>query len=205
MYHHVRQLYRLCAKEINKASPSSHRANTACGLLQKSISESGGINRINVQTGSEPDYTSLIHYLNNPNVRKALHVDRRIGAFSLSSKPVAVAFARGEQDSAAHLFSLLLAAQVRVLVYNGLDDGSDSNFMGTNKWLAALDWSGKRKFAQVKTCLWHVNNQVVGYSRTALGLTQVTIRGAGHMAPTDKPEELLSMLKIFISAGRFCD
>jgi cathepsin A (carboxypeptidase C) len=76
--------------------------------------------------------------------------------------------------------------------------------MGTDKWLAELEWNGKKELAEAKTCIWRNQDDVAGYVRSARELTQVKIRGAGHLAPIDQPAHVQDMLHRFIFKKDFC-
>ncbi|CEG55516.1 Carboxypeptidase [Legionella fallonii LLAP-10] len=201
----VEALYQQCTQEIDKATPSSRQANQVCSKIQDLIRKvSGDLNLANIATDKELDDSAMIQYLNSPEVRKALHVDPRIKKFKSFSKMASDLLEIGEQDSVAPLYPQLLAAGVRVLIYNGLEDAKDSNFISADLWLEALNWPGKKQFANAPTCVWRTAGQVAGYAKAAEGLTQVKIRGAGHIAPADQPERLLDLLHRFINNQSFC-
>lgn len=201
----VLKLYDLCIKEIDKTMPSSRKANQVCKKMQELIEkESGGLNMANIAKDAEPDDALMIHYLNKSEVRHALHVDKRIQQFNNFSKQVADQLEIGEQDSVADLYPKILAAGIRVLIYNGLEDGKDSNFMSTELWLSALKWPFKNKFAHAASCVWRTDGKVAGYAKTAGGLTQVKIRNAGHLAPIDQPARLFDLLNHFIRNKPLC-
>ena len=102
------------------------------------------------------------------------------------------------------LYEELLNKSLRILVYSGLEDGTDSNFYGTEKWLPRLNWKKKKQFSVAPTCVWKITNlplnqnETAGYIKSYANLTYVKIRGAGHMAITDQPERLLFLLNQFI-------
>ncbi|WP_133128690.1 S10 family serine carboxypeptidase-like protein [Legionella nagasakiensis] len=201
----VLTLYQQCIKEIDKVTPSSRRANKVCEKIQEFIQkESGGLNLANIATGTEPDDGAMVRYLNRSDVRKALHVDSRVAEFKTFSTKAAYILEVGEQDSVADLYPILLAAGIRVLIYNGLEDAKDSNFISTDLWLSALDWSGKKEFAKASTCVWRTGKEVNGYAKSGAGLTQVKIRGAGHLAPIDQPARALNLFRHFIKDQPLC-
>lgn len=201
----VLALYHACAQEIDKAIPSTRRANQVCMKIQEFIQQkSGRLNLANIASGTEPDDQAMIHYLNKPQVRQALHIDKRIKQFHTFSDEVADHLEQGAQDSVAPLYPQILAAGIRVLIYNGLDDGKDSNYMSTNLWLEHLSWPFKTEFAKAPRCVWHVEQQVAGYAKTARGLTQVAIRNAGHLAPIDQPARVLDLFNHFIKNQPLC-
>lgn len=201
----LKSLYKQCINEIDKHSPTTPKANQICEQMQSYIKKkSGGLNLANIYTGREPDDTTMVNYLNNKLVRKALHVPSQVPAFKTFSDSAAKKLEVGEQDSVAYLYPQLLSSGIRILIYNGLEDGKDSNFLSTELLISALDWPNKNDFAHAITCVWKNNNQVNGYAKTAHGLTQVKIRGAGHLAPIDQPERVLHILQNFIKNEPLC-
>ena len=195
----VKELYQTCVNEIDKKTPSSRKANSSCRKIQEFIKQqAGGLNLVNVSTGKEPDDTAMVKYLNRKDVRKALHIPNKAAKFSTFSDFAADILEVGEQDSVAHLFPELLKAGVKILIYNGLDDGTDSNFLGTDLWLAALKWPNQSAFADLQTHVWKISDDVAGYIKSADGLTQVKIRGAGHLAAIDQPERDNELFQHFL-------
>jgi carboxypeptidase C (cathepsin A) len=104
----------------------------------------------------------------------------------------------------AALYPQLLEKKIRVVIYNGMNDDTDSNFMGTDRWLAALPWSKAHRFNDAPTCIWRVNGAIAGYAKSAAGLTQLKIRHAGHLAPVDQPEIALDLLNRVVQFQSFC-
>jgi carboxypeptidase C (cathepsin A) len=202
---HILKLYTNCAKEIGKQSPSSRLANQVCSKIQDFIQKkSGHLNLANIAKGIEPDDQYMIRYLNNPKVRKALHVDTKVKNFQNFSTVVADRLEIGEQDSVADLYPQILASGIRVLLYNGLEDGKDSNFLSTNLWLSKLNWPYKNEFNQANSCVWLLGKNVAGYAKSVKGLTQVRILNAGHLAPIDQPPALFDLFNHFIQNKPLC-
>ncbi len=206
VYKKIKRLYQDCKLEIKKQKPASKKANQVCGQMQELIRKSSGIDTTYISSADKTDYHKIEQYLNRADVRKALHVDSDIGDFKLFSDSVATDLEVGIQDSVAELYPKLIAQGIRILIYNGLEDGKDCNFMGTDLWLSALNWPGKNLLAKAPTCIWsHPKNEVAGYARSAAGLTQVKIRNAGHSAPADQPNNVQNMLHRFIFEKDFCE
>lgn len=204
-YKNVTALYLKCAEEIDKKTPSTRAANQLCGQMQALIQkESGGLNLANLYKGKEPSDAYLTDYLNRKDVRQILHVMPKTRLFNTFSSMVSDKLEIGEQDSVAPLYETLLKHKIRVLIYNGLDDAKDCNFMGTDKWLSVLVWPYQQAFSKANTCVWRVNHKVAGYVKTANLLTQIKIRHAGHLAPIDQPEVLLNMFQQFINEKPYC-
>ncbi len=204
-YIKVLQLYARCKKEIDKATPSSRQANQVCGQLQDFIQkQSGYLDLTNICIGTQPDDATMVRYLNNPQVRNALHINPGVQEFKTFSDSVSHKLEVGEQDSVAPLYATLLAAGLHIWIYNGLEDAKDSNFIGTDLWLSQLNWPHKKAFATAPTCVWRVKGSVAGYAKTAAGLTQIEIRHAGHLAPIDQPAVVLNLLNHFINHQDLC-
>lgn len=79
----------------------------------------------------------------------------------------------------------------------------------TEQFLAKLEWSGAKAYAEAKKIVWRRESKgpgsqlpdVAGYVRQVGDFAQVVVRGAGHMVPGDQPERAKDMLDRFI-AGR---
>lgn len=202
----IRALYEVCAKAIRSNRPSSLDAHRQCSKMQRLIKQASGCRTLtNIETCREPDDRNMTAYLNQQHVREALHVDKRAGRYSPYSTAVANRLMIGEQDSVAALYGVLLAKGIRVVIYNGLADGTDSNFIGTDSWLSQLAWSKQAQFNRSPTCTWQINHVTVGYAKSIDGLTQLKIRHAGHLVPADKPEVALDMLDRVIYQRPFCE
>jgi len=96
----------------------------------------------------------------------------------------------------------LLERRVPVLIYVGTDDWI-CNFIGQEIWTAELDWSGREAFNAQNLRNWTVNGSVAGKTKSANGLTLLTVFDAGHMVPTDKPLQALAMVRRWIDGKDF--
>ena len=91
----------------------------------------------------------------------------------------------------------LLASGVRVLVYNGLAD-TGVPAVGAEKWVPRV--GGHVAHARRK---WGAppDGRFAGYATTyTAGLTFVTVDGAGHLVPADRPQAAHAMVSAFLSA-----
>lgn len=201
----VSELYKQCAAEIDKKFPSTRRANKVCSKIQDFITErAGGINLVNIYTGEELDDKSMVNYLNRGDVRQALHIPKHAAKFSTFSELAADMLEIGEQDSVAAICNDLLSKGLRILIYNGLEDGKDCNFLSINLLIRDLNWPGKKKFLKAQTNVWKLNGKVAGYAKESKYLTQVKVRGAGHLAPIDQPERVMDIFKHFMNQEKLC-
>ncbi|CAK5279758.1 unnamed protein product [Mycena citricolor] len=145
------------------------------------------------------------NFLSRPDVRKTLGVDASLPANFSSCDPTVSALFRaaldGTRSSAAHVAGLLERG-VRVLIYVGTYDWS-CNWVGNERWTRGLEWSGREAFAGRALRPWSSGGKRAGLVREARGLTFLTVEGAGHMVPYDKPEESLDMLQRWLAGKSF--
>jgi carboxypeptidase C (cathepsin A) len=71
-----------------------------------------------------------------------------------------------------------------MLKYSGTDDSIVAT-IGTQEWIETLNRTVKRPWSEYKLAN---STQIAGFWQEYEGLTFATIRSAGHMVPTDKPE-----------------
>ncbi|KAG7090430.1 hypothetical protein E1B28_009549 [Marasmius oreades] len=95
----------------------------------------------------------------------------------------------------------LLERGVRVLIYVGTYDWI-CNWIGNERWTLDLEWSGKEGFREQRLREWVVDGKVAGKMRRLGGLTFVTVDGAGHMAPYDKPKESLELVNRWLAGEK---
>nr|XP_045616427.1 lysosomal protective protein-like [Procambarus clarkii] len=134
--------------------------------------------------------TNLLMYMNNPEVRKAIHIPESVQKFELCSDEVNANYKR-EYDTMKPQYEYL-TTRVRGLVYNG-DIDMACNFLGDEWFVESL---GLKVLEQRK--MWHQGGQVGGFVKRFQNLDLLTIRGAGHMVPEDKPAPALKMITSFL-------
>jgi len=145
------------------------------------------------------DGSDLLTYLNSPAVRAALHVSPRVKKWNFCSGMIGQTY-RHEYQEMDNFYHTLLAKKIRILVYNG-DLDLACNFLGdqwfVNRLQAPLK-NAKRPWLVVDK---QGQNQIAGFVKDFEGISYMTVKGAGHMVPTDKPHESLEMLKRFLKDG----
>lgn len=82
-------------------------------------------------------------------------------------------------------------------MFSGDVDGAVSIF-GTRQWIKNLNWEIIDPWTP-----WVLNGQVVGYKEKHNGLDFVTIHGAGHLVPSDKPQAANQMFTSWIHDEKF--
>merc|ERR1711962_759057 len=86
-----------------------------------------------------------------------------------------------------------LNTQVKGLVYNG-DWDMVCNFLGNEWFLENLELTEAEAYRE-----WYYGDQVAGFVKRWENLDFVTVKGAGHMVPEDRPGQSLKMIYNFIN------
>ncbi|KAA0202018.1 hypothetical protein HAZT_HAZT009598 [Hyalella azteca] len=136
------------------------------------------------------DYTVERTYMNSAAVRDALHIPASVDqVWEVCSDQVGRLYSRQYEDMKAQ-YLRLSAAGVRGLVYNG-DWDMACNFIG-DQCLTIEDQvlEDHRE--------WYSGPQVGGFVKRFELLDYLTVRGAGHMVPEDKPSVALDMIRAFV-------
>lgn len=134
--------------------------------------------------------TNLLDYLNTPTVRQAIHIPDSVQKFELCNDEVNNNYKR-EYKTMQKQYDVL-TPRVRGLIYNG-DIDMACNFLGDEWFIESL---GLKVLEGRK--MWHQGGQVGGFVKRFQNVDVVTIRGAGHMVPEDKPGPALKMITSFI-------
>ncbi|KAK2379154.1 serine carboxypeptidase [Trifolium repens] len=130
-------------------------------------------------------------WADDERVRKALHIrERTIGKWVRCYK---TDYEYQIFDS-TEFHANLSKKGYRSLIYSG-DQDLVVPFMSTQAWIRALNYSIVDDWRP-----WFVNGQVGGYTRTYSNrMTFATVKGSGHMAPDDTPEQCFAIFTKWIS------
>lgn len=130
-------------------------------------------------------------YLNQPQVRKAVHATESPLLWTSCSD---VLFYATQYLTLRDVIKKLVdSKQLKALFYNG-DTDLTFNVVG-NQWF--VDNLGNEITLDYKP--WKLHDQVAGFYSTYAGnVTFVTIKGAGHMAAQNKGEEAFAVISSFI-------
>ncbi|KAI5640691.1 serine carboxypeptidase domain-containing protein [Phthorimaea operculella] len=131
-----------------------------------------------------------ISFLNKPEVKKAIHaggiefnfvnmtVNRKLnGDFLSSAKPL-------NEELLEHYKLLTYCGQLDLMLSCVL----------TSENYRTWHWSGSDEFLRAVRHPYMYNKKVAGYHKSGGHLTEVVIRGAGHMAPMDAPGPLQRLI-----------
>ncbi|XP_030633227.1 lysosomal protective protein [Chanos chanos] len=141
--------------------------------------------------------TPSTKYLNNPYVKSALHISPKALDWQVCSAEVNLNYNRLYMDVKKQYLKLLGALKYRVLIYNG-DVDMACNFLGDEWFVESL-----QQEVQVKRRTWIYNNgesqQVGGFVKEFSNLAFLTVKGSGHMVPSDKPIAAYAMFSRFLT------
>ncbi|KAA0202620.1 hypothetical protein HAZT_HAZT006633 [Hyalella azteca] len=141
---------------------------------------------------------AMTDYLNNPDVRAALHIPDFVQNWEICNDEVWVnAGFKRVYDSMEAQYKKLQAAGVRALVYNG-DVDMACNFIGDQWFVEGLNY---KETATRRP--WTSGGQVGGFVKRFELLDLVTVRGSGHMVPQDKPGPALQMIRAFVLGDNY--
>lgn len=154
------------------------------------------------QTG-DPPFDPVLGYLNNPDVRAAIHAaplgpDTRVT--QTWSKPVSDNYTPEVNTSYLPLVQSLLEEHgVRIAVVSGLNDAKDCNFLGTAAWLRRLEGAHADAFRAADTHRWTdpVTRRVLGYEQHGGALSWLKVLDAGHLAVLDQPKVIDWVVRTF--------
>jgi len=137
------------------------------------------------------DDSYVAKWLNQEEVRQALHIAPQAATWDMCSGPVEQGYTNIYKTLRPQVRELL-SAGIRGLIYNG-DVDMACNFLG-DEWFA--DSVGQKLIADYQK--WHSNGQVAGFVKHYEKLIYMTVKGSGHMVPQDKPGPALQMFINFI-------
>ncbi|KAG8565529.1 hypothetical protein GDO81_012894 [Engystomops pustulosus] len=145
--------------------------------------------------------TDITTYLNNPKVRSALHIPDELPRWEICSEKVSISYAMGMDDARNQYLQLLNEKKYRILVYSG-DLDMVCNFLGIEWFFDSFGLEVEESYHP-----WMYKDggqsQIAGYAKQYTNLTLLTVKGAGHMVPTDKPLEAFQMFRRFIKNEPF--
>uniref|UniRef100_A0A915ENZ7 Serine carboxypeptidase n=1 Tax=Ditylenchus dipsaci TaxID=166011 RepID=A0A915ENZ7_9BILA len=136
--------------------------------------------------------SDLTTYMNNPQVRQALHIPDNLPAWAICSADVGQVYGKVYGDMSPFI-KKILNAHVRVLLYYG-DTDMACNFMMGQQFSARL---GLKRVLNKQP--WKFDKQIAGFKTIyGKGLTFLTVRGAGHMAPQWKAPQMDYVMQQFL-------
>jgi vitellogenic carboxypeptidase-like protein len=153
-----------------------------------------------LNTDAPAEFGFYAPYLNQPDVRGALHVGNASfpSAPGTCEKHLLADFMVSFVDE---LVTILEATErYKVLIYSGQLDIIIGAAL-TERFLPKVAWSGQSAYLAAPKSVWRVNatdTEVAGYARVVGNFSQVVVRAAGHIVPADQPRRALDMITRFV-------
>uniref|UniRef100_A0A0N4ZEM9 Carboxypeptidase n=1 Tax=Parastrongyloides trichosuri TaxID=131310 RepID=A0A0N4ZEM9_PARTI len=135
--------------------------------------------------------TELVTYMNDKKTREALHIPKSVQPWDICSDKITTSYQKQYTDMTP-FFNTIIKGNVRILLYYG-DTDMACNFMMGQQFAASLGL--KRRLSKQP---WKVDRQIAGFKTIYDGLTFLTIRGAGHMAPQWKAPQMYYAIQQFL-------
>jgi len=205
-YQQMNSTYKQCVQLIN--SGDLQDAGQICGSIMEDVLQfAGNLNVYNIDLQCNPpplcyDFSNVTNYLNDPNTQQQLGVASQGITWQTCSDQVNEAFGIDVIRSFRYEIPSLLAAGIRVVVYNG-DLDLICNWVGGKMWVDSMNWPGKQIFASMLMHNWNAGGSVAGHAKSYNGFTFVRVFQAGHMVPHDQPANALHLLKNIVSGRPF--
>ncbi|KAM3707971.1 hypothetical protein ACJW31_02G064400 [Castanea mollissima] len=178
----------------NSTSSLAHSSDTANSLAKV---KNYRMRRMRSFGGYDPCFSEYIEeYFNREDVQSSLHASIK-GRTSNVKWKVCNDSILGEYNvtvfSILPIYTKLNKGGLKIWVYSGDADGRVP-VLGSRYCIEALGLSLKSPWRS-----WYHNHQVGGRMVEYEGLTFVTVRGAGHLVPLNKPSEALSLIHSFLT------
>ncbi|XP_059644759.1 serine carboxypeptidase-like 33 isoform X2 [Cornus florida] len=163
--------------------------------LKGFIVGSSVLKRVRIPGGYEPCFSAYAEkYFNKVDVQTSLHANTRGANSSVEWKVCNDSLLyKFTVFSVLPIYTKLIKGGLRIWIYSGDTDGRVP-VIGSRYCIEALGLPLKTPWHS-----WYHNHQVGGRTVEYEGLRYVTVRGAGHLVPFNKPSEALSIIHSFLS------
>lgn len=149
-------------------------------------------NYLNYLNSSADDYDSILSKLiSKAEIRRAIHV----GNLTFGDENVEKYLISDVMKSVGPWIKNLLKTY-RILFYNGQLDIIVAYPLTVN-FLQHLNFDGAEEYKSAQRQIWRIGADVAGYIKQAGNLTEVLVRDAGHMVPSDQPAWALELITKF--------
>ncbi|QRV72368.1 Serine carboxypeptidase [Ceratobasidium sp. AG-Ba] len=144
-----------------------------------------------------PDLKDVYTYLRRKDVISSMHATGKAEAWTECVGTVSQSFYTKTSPPSVTLLPGLLERGVKVMLFSG-DQDFICNYMGTEKLISDLKWSGNTGMGNATTLGWKVNGTDAGWWQESRNLTYVKVAGASHMVPYDVPVVAHDMILRFM-------
>ncbi|OWM88016.1 hypothetical protein CDL15_Pgr016589 [Punica granatum] len=170
-------------------------STTLSSLVAAEVNSYGTRRRMRIPGGYDPcssAYTAK--YFNRPDVQSALRVGRGNGPlkWEVCNNSILNTY-NFTVPSMLPIYTKLIKGGLKVWVYSGDADGRVP-VIGSRYCMEALGLPVKSPWRS-----WYHDHEVGGRILEYEGVTFVTVRGAGHLVPLNKPSEALALIHSFLT------
>ncbi|KAG5880356.1 Venom serine carboxypeptidase [Gonioctena quinquepunctata] len=138
------------------------------------------------------DSSNLGKFLQRDQVREAIHTgNMTYNDGGTVEKNLSEDFMKSVAPWVSEILS-----NIRVLIFNGQLDIIVAYPLTVN-YLQNLKFDGSNEYKTAERYKWYVGDDLAGYVKQAGNLTEVLVRNAGHMVPSDQPQWALEMITKF--------
>ncbi|XP_026429572.1 serine carboxypeptidase-like 26 [Papaver somniferum] len=157
-----------------------------------------GLSRMRIFGGYDPCFSTYTEeYFNTADVQSALHA--KTGKWKVCNNSILYTY-NFTVFSILPIYTKLIKAGLKIWIYSGDTDGRVP-VIGSRYWTEALGLSLKSPWRT-----WYHENQVGGrIVEYENGFSFVTVKGAGHLVPLNKPTESLALIRSFLSGDPLPD
>ena len=159
---------------------------------------SGFTSQYNYLHDKEEGSDAMGTYIQLAKVRKAIHV----GNLTFHTDSTVKEHLRQDFMQSVKPWVEILLQEYRVLIYNGQLDIIVA-YPLTLGFLQALEWSGAAAYTTAPRFQWRVSNDLAGYVKSVGHLTEVLVRNAGHMVPSDQSKWAFDLINRFTADKPF--
>lgn len=154
-------------------------------------------NYLHTKDNDDIDYMS--EWIQRVDVRRAIHV----GNCSFHTEADTVERHLTNDITRSMAIAVVdLLPHYKVLIYNGQLDIIVA-YPLTENYLQNLVWPGAADYKKAVRKQWRVAGMLAGYTKTVDNLTEVLVRNAGHMVPSDQPQWALDLITRFTHGKAF--
>uniref|UniRef100_A0A5F9CB14 Carboxypeptidase n=1 Tax=Oryctolagus cuniculus TaxID=9986 RepID=A0A5F9CB14_RABIT len=139
-----------------------------------------------------------LHLPQQPLRAQGLHIPEQLPSWDMCNFLVNIQYRRLYQSMNSQYLKLLNSQKYQILLYNG-DVDMACNFLGDEWFVDSLNQK-----MEVQRRPWLVDygdsgEQIAGFVKEFSHIAFLTIKGAGHMVPTDKPQAAFTMFSRFLN------
>ncbi|CAH1644708.1 unnamed protein product [Spodoptera littoralis] len=149
----------------------------------------------NILLDSMNHLDDFVDFIRKPEVSEAIHVGTIQFAFhnGTTHKRLTPDFLSEVRSKVEMLLN-----HYRILIYCGQMDLTAPCVPNAKARRKHWHWNKRNEFLNASRTPWWFGERVAGYVKTGGSLTEVLVRGAGHLVPMDKPAETAQLISYFI-------